>query len=150
MQFTDRFTVEVAAAEAWQFVQDVPGLLACLPGCGEVVADDGGRYKTTMTERVGPFQVTFQVEADVTVVEDEQRIKAKGAGRDARLGSGMDFELELRVVPSEEGAELELDTDVQVRGPLAQIGFSMMQHKARDTFSNFGENVKAKLEGGAA
>lgn len=149
MQFRDAFTVPVDPEQTWRFVLDVPRVLQCLPGIGDVNVLEEGRYETTMTQRVGPFSVRFHVDAEVAVFEDEQRMTAKGAGRDRRLGSGMEFQLELRVEEMPEGSRVLLDSDVTVRGPLAQLGMPLMQHKAKETFQAFGQNVKQALEAGA-
>lgn len=147
MQFNDRFTVSAPAQRTWQFMLNVPEVLQCLPGCDEVVQVGNGSYQATMTQRVGPFKVSFRVTADVHVLEQEQRIQARGKGKDARLGNSLDFLLDLRVAEAPGGSLIELNAQVDIRGPLAQLGMPVMNHKAKETFAQFGQNVQTALSG---
>lgn len=147
MQFNDRFTVDAETHRTWQFMLNVPEVLRCLPGCDEVAQVGNGTYQATMTQRVGPFRVSFRVTADVEVSEQERRIQAKGKGKDARLGNTLDFSMDLRVAEADEGSLVELDTRVDIRGPLAQLGMPLMNHKAKETFTQFARNVQGVLSG---
>lgn len=149
MQFKDSFTVQADIATTWEFVSNIPTLLKCLPGSGEVKPLANGSYDTSMVQKVGPFGVSFAVHADVELTETEtgRRIQARGRGRDAKLGSDMDFAINLALSPADGGTELCLDTQVNVRGMLAKLGYPVMQLKAKETFGQFAQNVRNSLEG---
>ena len=129
----------------WRFVSNIPAVLTCLPGCGPVQDLGGDRYHITLTQRVGPFQVSFQVEASVERDVAGRRIRAKGEGKDGRMGNSIQFDMALQ---GTEGAQVEISSEITVRGPVAQLGFGIMQHKARETFAEFAVRVRKALEPG--
>jgi len=132
----------------WEFLWDVPRLAACIPGCKSVEPVDPPRqYRAVMEERLGPFQVRFDLDLKVLEVQEGQRISVTAEGKDARLGSPMKVDLKLELRPAGEGTELAIDSDVQVFGKLASLGHGMIRRKGEQIIGEFAKALTAQLGG---
>jgi carbon monoxide dehydrogenase subunit G len=151
LQFAHSFDVERPRAEVWDFVRDVPAVLACIPGVKSCTPSGDGRYRAVVTERVGPFKVEFHLDAEVSEPEPGRQLEAKGGGRDVLLGSTMQLRINVTLdeAPSG-GTRVSVDTDLAVLGKLATLGFGIMQRKAQENMNQFAANMKQRLEEGAA
>lgn len=150
MQFAHSFDVERPHGEVWQFVRDVPAVLACIPGVKSATPDGENRYQAVVTERVGPFKVEFHIAAEVSEPEPGRHLEAKGGGKDVLLGSTMQLKINVTLdeTPSG-GTRVGIDTDLAVLGKLATLGFGIMQRKAQENMARFAANMKQRLEEGA-
>lgn len=145
MHFSHAFTAPAPAEQTWQLVSDVPAVLACLPGCSGVLDLGGDRYRLALAQRVGPFQVQFQAEAKVQREVAARRLQATGEGKDGRMGNSIQFDLALQLNAASDATHVAIEAEINVRGPVAQLGFGIMQHKARETFAEFTARVQAAL-----
>jgi carbon monoxide dehydrogenase subunit G len=147
MNYQDTFTVEADRQAMWRFVSDVPRLLECLPGCRSVQAKGPNEYGVVVAQKVGPFQVQFDVNALVECLEGEQVIAARATGKDARGGNTAKVEIRLQLHDQDGDTavtKVTVQSDLQVSGPLAQLGFGLMQHKAKEIFTGFAQAVRAR------
>ena len=135
----------------WSFLWDVPRLAACVPGCSEASpTDDPHRFHAVVAERVGPFQVRFQLEIRVVEVEQGQRIRAVAQGKDNRVASQLQVELRVQLAPQDGGTLLQVGTDVQVFGKLGSLGHTVIRRKGDEILQRFAQTLKARLEATAA
>ena len=82
MELTDRFAVKAAPAAAWAFFWDLPRVARCLPGCESIEPAGEGAYRARMTQRVGPFSVSMDMEMRVDEAEQGRRVVVSGSGKD--------------------------------------------------------------------
>ena len=87
MQYAHEFTVNRPIAEVWGFVNDLPGLLRCIPGCSSAEVNDDGSIAAVVGDRVGPFRVEFHIRGVATVHSENYALSATADGKDVRLGS---------------------------------------------------------------
>jgi carbon monoxide dehydrogenase subunit G len=147
LQFAHSFDVARPRDAVWQFVRDIPAVLSCIPGCKSATAEGEGRYAIVFTERVGPFKVEFHLNADVTEPEPGRRLEAKGSGKDVLLGSTMQLKIAVALDDTAGGGtRVSIDTDLNVLGKLATLGFGIMQRKAQESMNQFAATMKARLE----
>ena len=86
MELTDHFAVQASPAEAWAFFWDLPRVAKCLPGCESIEDTGDGAYRARMTQRVGPFKVTLEMDMRIDEAEEGQRVVVSGNGKD-RMGN---------------------------------------------------------------
>ena len=147
MQFTHQVQIARRPEEVCQFLWDIPRLAACIPGCSEVKAtEDPRRFTAVVGERVGPFQVRFELEIRVTDVEEGARIRATAQGKDSRVASQMKVDLDVRLQPQGEGTLLQVDTDVNVFGKLGSLGHTVIKRKGDEILQRFAQTLKARME----
>ena len=147
MQFSHQVHVARRPEEVWRFLWDIPQLAACVPGCSEAKAtEDPRRFTAVVGERVGPFQVRFELDIRVTEVQEGARIRATAHGKDHRVASQMKVDLDVRLEPQDEGTLLHVVTDVNVFGKLGSLGHTVIKRKGDEVLQRFAQTLKARME----
>jgi carbon monoxide dehydrogenase subunit G len=147
MKFEKEITVAASPDRVWAFLWDVERVARCLPGCREartVVPHE--RYEAVVSERVGPFKVQFPMDIRVLEVEEQRRLKAQAAGRDAAMGSSLKVILDLTLERTDGGSRLVISSDASILGKLGTLGHGIIQHKADGIMTQFAEAVRRALE----
>ncbi|MCY4582580.1 MAG: SRPBCC domain-containing protein [Chloroflexi bacterium] len=148
MELTDRFEVSASPAEAWAFLWNLPRVAKCLPGCESIEDAGGGAYRARMTQRVGPFKVTLDLEMRVDEAEEGQRVVVSGNGKD-RMGNRLHVNrlaLELSE-PSQGWTELTYAMDFNLYGRLATLGNTAVKRKSEEIRAEFSRRIAEELGG---
>jgi uncharacterized protein len=146
-------TVEVRTAPpaVWALIRDVPSLAACIPNVSELrVIEPPGRYAATVSDRLGPFTLSVQVEIEVQEVEPGRQIVARMSGADRRGQARVKGELIGTVEPTDRGSRLSLSMKLEVLGKLAALGSAPMRRRADDLFGALALRLQAALDGASA
>ena len=147
MQFSHQVHIARRPQDVWNVLWDIPTLAACVPGCSDAKAtEDPRRFTAMVAERVGPFQVRFDLEIRVTEVEEGARIRATAQGKDSRVASQMKVDLDVRLEPQDGGTLLQVVTDVTVFGKLGSLGQPIIKRKGDEILQRFAESLKARVE----
>ncbi len=124
MQFQNQFKVEVAPEEAWAILTDIERIAPCMPGAELTEVIDANTFKGTVSVRLGPVALTFAGEARFEDRDDAgHSARVKAQGRDAKGRGGANADVRFRLIPAEgSGTTVEIDTDLQLSGSVAQYG----------------------------
>ena len=144
---TERFEIEQPPYVVWDYLQDVPAVVTCVPGL-QLTASEPPRYKGKVRLRLGPVTAAFEGEATIVstdVVNHHARIEAQGL--DKKGGSRASANVEYVLAPKGETAtEVVVTADIKLSGALAQIGRTgIVQDVARELTKAFAENLRRKL-----
>lgn len=154
MQTTHSFFVPAAPVTVWELLWDIPVIAGCIPGCQGVRATgDPNRYEAKVVERVGPFQVQFELDVNVVESQPPERLRAAVSGRDRRLASALNVELELTVLPAagdgggteEGGCQVTVVSTTRMQGKLATLGHALVRRKVEENMQAFAEALQARL-----
>ncbi len=148
MELTDRFAVDASRAAAWAFLWDLPRVAKCLPGCESIEDAGEGAYRARMTQRVGPFKVTLDMEMRIDEAEEGQRVVVSGNGRD-RMGNRLHVNrlaLELSE-PAAGRTELTYAMDFNLYGRLATLGNTAVKRKSEEIRAEFSRRIAEELGG---
>lgn len=138
----------LAPPEAWNALRDVPKMARCVPGCGDVQEVEAGRrYRATVQQRMGPFNVELPLEVVVDSLEDGVRLAVKATGRDKVLSSPVKVSMIIALAPGGPGTMLTLQGKAEVGGKLAGLGQGVIQRKTRDILDEFATNLERALKG---
>src|SRR3990170_7587074 len=100
MKIEKQLVVERRAEDIWEFLWDVERVAACIRGTSDVrILEDRLHYSARVTQRVGPFGVSFPLLIDVVEAEAPRRLAVTASGRDTRLASGMKATMVLTLEP---------------------------------------------------
>src|SRR4051794_16720197 len=148
MKIETDFSVPVPPAKAWPLLLDVPRIAPCLPGAS--LTDDLGdrRYRGQATVKVGPVQLQFGGEAQITDIDEaarKARVTAKGADTKGRgnASANVDFAL----VADGDGTRVHVITDLQLVGAVAQYGRAagLLKEIANQLVKQFADNLRDEI-----
>jgi uncharacterized protein len=148
MKIETSFIVPVPPQAAWPLLMDVPRIAPCMPGA-KLTEDLGDRrYKGQATVKVGPVQLQFAGEAQITQVDEAARtarVVAKGADAKGRgsASANVDFALQ----PEGAGTKVNVVTDLNLVGAVAQYGRAagLLKEIANQIVKQFADNLRDEI-----
>ena len=148
MKIEKQLVVDRGAEDIWGFLWDVERVAACIRGTSDVrILEDRHHYSARVTQRVGPFGVSFPLLIDVVEADAPHRLTVSASGRDAKLASGMKATMQLTLRPQgEERTIIDIDTTVALQGRLASLGQGIIGRKADDELEYFSEALARELQ----
>ena len=95
-----------------------------MPGAELTEVVDENTFKGNVSVRLGPVALTFSGEASFEERDDASHsARVKAQGRDAKGRGGANADVRFRLVPADgSGTTVEIDTNLQLSGSVAQYG----------------------------
>jgi carbon monoxide dehydrogenase subunit G len=124
LELTERFVVPATVDRVWQLFDDVPEVVACMPGAQVTERVDDNTYKAQLTMAVGPIRPKFDVRATIERDDATRQGRIHVDAVDKRGGSRARAQIVYTVTQEESGdaTAVELVQHVTLSGPLAQFG----------------------------
>ena len=146
MRLENSFEVAAPPPVAWRLLNDVPNVLPCMPGAEleEVLSENA--WKAKLHVRLGP--ITLQFVADVTREEVDEvggRVVLVSKARESKGRGGADARIESVLSRSGTGSRVDLHTDLELRGAVAQYGRGVVPDVAARLTSEFADCLARKL-----
>jgi hypothetical protein len=148
VQIRNALEVPMPPDEAWSFLMNIPSTVPCFPGAELVETIDENNYKGRVTVKLGPLTMVFNGKLRIEERDDAGHaatvkatwVEAKGRGNATTITR---FAMNAR----EAGTAIELDTDVQLAGQVAQYGrgTGMISDISKQLVSRFAENLRASI-----
>jgi uncharacterized protein len=132
---------------AWEFLQNLQGVAACMPGAKITERLDAQRYKGTVTARIGPATMSFRGEVEMRDVDLAARsLRLIGKGTDSTGSSGASLDLTARIDSGATSEECALvgKSEMAVSGKAATFGGRMMNAVADQILTQFAANFAAQ------
>ena len=136
------FKIAAPASAAWQFLQQIEAVAACMPGAEITEQIDAHNYKGKVKSRIGPATMAFDGNIEIKGIDPEKReLRLRGSGQDTKGTSSASMDLTAWVVDAAEaGCELKGQAEVSVNGKVASLGGRMMNQVADQILNQFGKN----------
>lgn len=133
-------TIQVAAnpTETWEAITDVQrvaGWVGVVGGVEEV--EHLSRYRATLSDRLGPFQLTAELDVDVTEATEGSLIRFVADGEDDQVASRILVEAVLGLAGSGSGTDMHVEGRYEVTGRVATLGASMIKNKGDKILDEF-------------
>jgi carbon monoxide dehydrogenase subunit G len=145
MKFTNEIRLQLPADELFATLADVERVAPCLPGA-RLEGRDGDVHRGAMRVKVGPIVADYAGTLTFEELDPQGRravLLAKGEEKGGR-GSA-----EARIVNAVhddgDGARIVVETDLQVRGRVAQFGSGPMEKIAKRMFADFAKNLETLM-----
>lgn len=149
MQFENSFDVPLPPAEAWKVLLDVPRIAPCLPGAELTETLGPDKFKGRAGVKIGPVNLFFAGEAEI-VARDDDALKAtlKGKGNDTKGRGQAAATVDFALVPHEGGTRVNVKTDLNMTGMVAQYGRAsgLMKEIAGAILGQFADNLRKEVE----
>ena len=136
-----------SAEVAWGFLQNIEAVAGCMPGAKITERLDDGRYKGTVTVKVGPATMSFRGEVAVKDIDAAARtLRLLGKGTDSTGSSGASLDLTARIEAAHGGlCALVGASEVSMSGKAAAFGGRMMNTIADTVLKQFADNFAAQV-----
>jgi len=139
------FLVPVPPAEAWSLLLDVPTLAPCLPGAEITEAIDARRFRGRANVAIGPIQLAFEGDAEITAIDDTAmtaRVIARGREKKGRGNATAVVDFSLASDPA--GSKVTVVTDLSLVGAIAQYGRAagLIRDIANQLVGQFARNLE--------
>lgn len=151
MELSNEFEVSASPERTWALLNDVPRVVPCMPGAEltRVIGDD--EWEANLHVKLGPIALQFVT--DVTresVDEAARRVRLRAKAREAKNRGSAEAAVESTVSPAGAGAHVRIETDLTLRGAVAQYGRGVVPEVARQLTARFAECLQRQLEQEAA
>jgi len=132
---------------AWEFLQNLEAVAGCMPGAKITERLDAGRYKGTVTVKVGPATMSFRGEGEVKDVDPAARtLRLLGKGTDSTGSSGASMNLTAHIEAADGGlCALVGASEVSMSGKAAAFGGRMMNTVADQILKQFADNFAGQV-----
>jgi carbon monoxide dehydrogenase subunit G len=148
LSFEHAFVIKAPADRVWSFLIDPYRVAPALPGASITEKNEDGSYAGAITVKVGPVAAKYRGKVRFEAVDAAARtVRIVATGQETNGRGGADMRMNSRIVEKTAGeTEVNLASEVNVTGVLAQFGRGMIQDVSNQMFQKFSEAIRAELE----
>jgi carbon monoxide dehydrogenase subunit G len=149
MQIETSFSVPVPLDRAWTILTDVPRIVPCMPGAALTEMVDAQTFRGTAGVKIGPMQLNFAGEAKIEEQDEAaHRVRVAARANDTKGRGGAQAKLAFVLVPDGAGTRVDITTDLQLNGAVAQYGrgVGLIKEIANQLVGQFAANLKAQID----
>lgn len=147
MQLSNTFTIDQPVDQVFAAFLDVEGIATCLPGSTLLGQPEPGTYEGEVKVKVGPLGVSYAGRLVVLDSDEEAyRLRMRGKGREKRgAGNAEAYIVATLDESAPGGTRVRIDTDLEIRGKVAQFGRGVIGEVTDGIMQQFARNVEARL-----
>jgi carbon monoxide dehydrogenase subunit G len=134
--------------EVWSLLRDMPRLTGLLPGVENVESlNEAGveGYAARVSEKVGPFKLTMNLEVRVTETVEASLLKAAIKGADSMELNRVTGSMQIALCPASSGTQMRFDASVEILGKLATLGAVPIRRRTTQAFAEFAQNIQKQF-----
>lgn len=142
MRLSNEFRIERPADDVFALLADVERVAPCLPGATLEGSEDSG-WVGRMSVQIGPVKATYRGLVQQIELDQAARRSVMLANADEQQGGGdVEARITTWVEPDGEGSRVHVETDLQLRGRLAQFGRGALDKIAQRMLTVFATNLE--------
>jgi carbon monoxide dehydrogenase subunit G len=146
MRLENSFEVAAPVEDAWRLLDDVPGVVPCMPGAELVEVVDSNRWKAKLRVKLGPIALQFDVDVRREEAHAEaRRVVLAATAREPRGRGGAEATLTSTLAAADSGTRVNLVTDLALRGAVAQYGRGVVADVAARLTEQFAACIERRL-----
>ena len=148
MKIEKKVVVQASPDKVWDTLWDVERVAGCIPGCSGVqVIEPQKSYTAVVSEKVGPFKVSFPVAVTVAEMQAPTHMRVDATGRDNAMASTLKATMSLDLAgQSANQTQIAIDVDMTVLGKLGTLGSSVIKRKADENMEKFSQNLAREIQ----
>lgn len=146
MKVKNQFRVPLPPKQAWHILNDVPRVARCAPGAELLGQNPDGSFLGTVAVRLGPVALSFKGTVTYKEVDEaNMRVVAEATGSETRARGTARANV---VLPDPKGTRVDVDTDLQLAGAVAQYGrgAALIQRAAQAIMDDFATNFAREFK----
>ncbi|ABG04815.1 carbon monoxide dehydrogenase subunit G [Rubrobacter xylanophilus DSM 9941] len=143
--------IEVAAPpdELFDILADVERVAPLLPGATLEGKEDDDTYAGTVKVKVGPITTSYRGTIRFQELDhDARRAVMRASGREVNGQGGTEATITATVSGSDSKSVLRMDTDLEVRGKVAQFGRGAIGNVSQRILDQFARNLESQVLSG--
>ncbi|PZR99967.1 MAG: hypothetical protein DLM70_14435 [Chloroflexi bacterium] len=146
MDIVSDFGVAAPFEDVWRILTNVPEVAQCVPGAEITEMIDDRHFKGTVKIKLGAIQVGYRGEVEIDVAESEHAIVLHAKGQEVRGSGGASATVTTKISnPETDVTRVDIVSDVDVSGRVAQFGRGIMQDVANRQVRQFAACLEEKL-----
>jgi uncharacterized protein len=146
MKLTNEVHIERDPGEVFDTLLDVERVATCMPGSRLVgrVGDD--TYEGEVKVKIGPLGVAYTGTVRFLEIDRAGRTAVlKASGREQHGQGNADAHVTARVLPDGNGSKVTIETDLMIRGKVAQFGRGVIGEVSQRLIGQFAGNIEQLL-----
>ena len=146
MRLENSFEVAAPPEQAWALLIDVPRIIPCMPGAKLDETVDDANWKATVAVKLGPISLSFKTDVRREETDEAARhAKLSAKAREARGRGNASATIESSLTPQNGGTRVDIVTDLQLTGAVAQYGRGLVQDVSSQIVTQFADCLRAQL-----
>ncbi|MFC0115558.1 SRPBCC family protein [Kibdelosporangium aridum] len=143
MKLTNEVHIAQDPAKVFSTLLDVERVAGCMPGSRLTGRVDDSTYAGEVKVKVGPLGVSYTGTVKFLSVDEASRTAVlKASGREQHGQGNADAHVTARVVPDGSGSKVSIETDLMIRGKVAQFGRGVIGEVSQRLIDQFAKNVE--------
>jgi carbon monoxide dehydrogenase subunit G len=143
MKLTNEVHIAQDPAAVFATLLDVERVAGCMPGSKLTGRVDDSTYSGEVKVKVGPLGVSYTGTVKFLSVDSAARVAVlKASGREQHGQGNADAHVTARVLPDGDGSKVAIETDLMIRGKVAQFGRGVIGEVSQRLIDQFAQNVE--------
>lgn len=149
MKLTNEFVIRAPVEQVWPVLLDIERVAPCLPGAS-ISNYENDEYHGVIEVRLGPISARYSgIVAIESADEVARQVVMRARGKEVRGQGTATAMITSAITKTEDGAQIVVETDLQISGPAAQFGRGVMQSVSAKLMNEFANRLARELDGGA-
>jgi carbon monoxide dehydrogenase subunit G len=146
MKLTNEVHIERDPGEVFDTLLDVERVATCMPGSRLIGRVDDDTYEGEVKVKIGPLGVAYTGTVRFLEIDRDGRTAVlKASGREQHGQGNADAHVTARVLPDGKGSKVAIETDLMIRGKVAQFGRGVIGEVSQRLIGQFAGNVEQLL-----
>ena len=148
LKLTEELPLDASIEEVWKLLRDTPRLARLLPGVENVapLSEEGVEaYAASVSEKIGPFKITMNLEVRVTEAIEPIQLKATIKGADSMALNRITGSMQVSLRPASPGTQMQFEASIEILGKLATLGAVPIRRRTTQAFAEFAQNIQGQF-----
>jgi carbon monoxide dehydrogenase subunit G len=148
LKLAEELLIDAPLAEVWNLLRDTPRLTGLLPGVENVTSlqEDGTEaHSATVSEKIGPFKITMNLNVRVTETVEPSLLKASIKGTDSMGLNRMTGSMQVALSSAPSGTQMRFEASIEILGKLATLGAVPIRRRTTQAFAEFARNIQGQF-----
>jgi uncharacterized protein len=146
VRLSNSFTIALPVPEVYEAFLDVERIATCMPGSRLLGQPEPGTYEGEVKVKVGPLSVAYSGRLAVLEADEERRmLTMRAKGREQHGAGNASAHVVAVLTEHADGTLVQIDTDLDIRGKVAQFGRGVLGEVTEGIVQSFASNVEQLL-----
>jgi uncharacterized protein len=145
MELKNEFEVTSPMDETWTVLTDIERIAPCMPGA-ELREVEGDEYRGVVKVKLGAITAEYRGVARFLEKDGASHVAIlRAEGRETRGQGNASATITARLEPTDTGTRVNVETDLQITGKVAQFGRGLLADISSTLLGQFVENLESTV-----